>query len=58
MQRSSFDMKIYCTIVAVVKYRKIFQVYNNNNNISTRVLNPSNDDEIKMTDGCEMTPWQ
>ncbi len=22
-------MKIYCTIVSVVKYREIFQVYNN-----------------------------
>ncbi len=29
MQSSTFNMKIYCTIVSVVKYREIFQVYNN-----------------------------
>ncbi len=29
MQSSSFNMKIYCTIVSVLKYREIFQVYNN-----------------------------
>ena len=32
MQSSTFNMKIYCTIVSVVKYREIFQVYNNNEN--------------------------
>ncbi len=29
MQSSTFNMKIYCTIVSAVKYREIFQVYNN-----------------------------
>ncbi len=29
MQSSTFNMKSYCTIVSVVKYREIFQVYNN-----------------------------
>ncbi len=28
-------MKIYCTIVSVVKYREIFQEYNNSFNITT-----------------------
>ncbi len=30
MKSSTFNMKIYYTIVSVVKYREIFQVYNNN----------------------------
>ncbi len=25
----TFNIEIYCTIVSVVKYREIFQVYNN-----------------------------
>ncbi len=27
--RSTFNIENYCTIVSVVKYREIFQVYNN-----------------------------
>ncbi len=30
MQNSTFNIEIYCTIVSVVKYRELFQVYNNN----------------------------
>ncbi len=29
MQSSTFNIEIYCTITSVVKYREIFQVYNN-----------------------------
>ncbi len=29
MQSSKCNIEIYCTIVSVVKYREIFQVYNN-----------------------------
>ncbi len=31
-QRSAFNIETYCTIVSVVKCRKIFRVYNNINN--------------------------
>ncbi len=33
MQSSSFNIEIYCKIVLVVKYREIFQVYNNRFNV-------------------------
>ncbi len=35
MQSSTLNMKNYCTIVSVVKYREIFQVYNNKSHCSS-----------------------
>ncbi len=34
MQSSTFNIEIHCTIVSVVTYRKIFQVYNNFNYVN------------------------
>ncbi len=38
MQSSSLNMQIYCTIISVLKYRGIFQVYNNTCNLLNMYL--------------------